>query len=40
MTSTFRIETLESVIAPGKGSAAYKVGYAVGKVISVIIFWD
>ncbi|MFK4356478.1 hypothetical protein ABH963_005960 [Bacillus sp. RC55] len=28
---TFQVETLESVIAPGKGSWAYNAGYYVGK---------
>ncbi|MFK4356479.1 hypothetical protein ABH963_005959 [Bacillus sp. RC55] len=27
----FQVETLESVIAPGKGSWAYDVGYYTGK---------
>lgn len=34
MIATFQIESLENVIAPGKGSTAYKAGYAVGKFLS------
>lgn len=37
MTTTFQIEALENVIAPGKGSAAYKVGHAIGRAISAAV---
>ncbi|MBM7690764.1 hypothetical protein JOC77_000167 [Peribacillus deserti] len=34
MVATYKIETLEMVIAPGKGSLAYKAGYYTGKAIN------
>ena len=44
MIANFQIESLESVIAPGKGSTAYKVGHAIGRAAAiawdVIEFWD
>ncbi|ADI28153.1 MULTISPECIES: hypothetical protein [unclassified Geobacillus] len=37
MTFTYKIEVLENVIAPGKGSIPYQIGYYTGKVVSWII---
>ncbi|MDF9530902.1 MULTISPECIES: hypothetical protein [Bacillus cereus group] len=40
---TFQVETLESVIAPGKGSWAYNAGYYTGKAVRIaldVIDWD
>lgn len=33
MVGTYQIEALEQVVAPGKGSVAYKVGYYTGKAV-------
>lgn len=34
MTTSYKIETLECVVAPVKGSLAYKIGYYTGKAIT------
>ncbi|KPD00381.1 hypothetical protein LR69_01464 [Geobacillus sp. BCO2] len=37
MTLNYKIEILETVVAPGKGSIAYEIGYYTGKVVSWIV---
>lgn len=36
MVTTYQIESLESVVAPGK-SGAYKAGYYTGKAVNFLV---